>query len=176
MLRDAAVNSRRRSEAEFTEVMRTVAPDLLAYFERRVGADAADLLTELMLIAWRKGDQLPAQTENARMWLFGIARNVLRNSQRSTVRRDRTNEALRLLTERTARQPDHVEAIEIRDLITRLDPDLAEVVLLVHWDGFNHAEIGQLLDVPASTIRGRYQRAKAALRAELSVSHGVGDT
>ena len=164
------MTSQRGSEAQFAEVMRAVAPDLLHYFERRVGAEGADLLTETMLIAWKKFRQLPDQPEAARMWLFGVARNVLRNSQRSSVRRTRATDALRTHTEQTAQHQDHAEALAIRDLIQRLEPDLAEVVQLVHWEGFSHAEIGELLHVPASTIRGRYQRAKATLKAQLTVT------
>lgn len=160
---------RSANEPRFTELMATVAPDLLAYFERRTGADAADLLTETMLIAWRKTAQLPDELESARMWLFGVARNVLRNSDRGNLRRHRAAEALRTRVVQTAQQEDPAEAVAIRDLVDRLDPDLAEVVLLVHWEGFTHAEIGQVLGIPASTIRSRYQRAKATLKHQLTV-------
>ncbi|WP_375387590.1 RNA polymerase sigma factor [uncultured Amnibacterium sp.] len=161
------MTSRDRHEARFTGLMKAVGPDLLRYFERRAGPDGADLLTELMVIAWRKHRRIPDEPVAARMWLYGIARNLARNSLRGTIRRDRAGEALRVLAERTSQQPDPVEAIAVRDLIDRLDPDLAEVLTLVHWDGFSQAEIGRLLGIPASTVRGRYQRAKAALRADL---------
>lgn len=58
---------------------------------------------------------------------------------------------------------------DVRDAIARLEPDLAELVRLVHWDGFSLADAAELLGIPASTARGRYQRAKSELRAALSV-------
>ncbi|MGG1909199.1 sigma factor-like helix-turn-helix DNA-binding protein [Microbacterium sp. NRRL B-14842] len=39
----------------------------------------------------------------------------------------------------------------------------------MHWDGFSLTDAAALLGVPASTVRGRHQRAKTLLRAALSV-------
>ncbi|WP_415127831.1 sigma factor-like helix-turn-helix DNA-binding protein [Microbacterium sp.] len=58
------------------------------------------------------------------------------------------------------------------DIQAQRDPKLAELVTLVHWDGFTIAEAGLLQGVPASTARGRYQRARARLLALLSPSVG----
>jgi RNA polymerase sigma-70 factor (ECF subfamily) len=106
------------------------------------------------------------EPEPARMWLFGVARNLLRNANRTGIRRQHLADSLRIHAERTG-ATDSTEAIEMRDLIDRLDPGLAEVVTLVHWEGLSLTEIGQRLGVPASTVRGRYQRARQTLRAQL---------
>jgi hypothetical protein len=60
------------------------AADLLAYLERRTDSaeDAADLLGETLVVAWRRIGDLPADDEQARLWLFGTARNVLGNHPR----------------------------------------------------------------------------------------------
>ncbi|PJJ63840.1 RNA polymerase sigma factor [Compostimonas suwonensis] len=150
----------------FTELMVEVGPALLAYFERRVGHDGADLLAETMATAWKRRRSLPAEPEPARMWLFGVARNMLRNAHRTGIRRQHLADSLRARAEHTTAS-DPSEAIEMRDLIGRLDPDLAEVVTLVHWEGLSLTEIGRLLGIPASTARGRYQRARQTLRAQL---------
>lgn len=54
---------------------------LFAYFARRVVStdDAADLTGEVLLTMWRKVDAMPRAPVEARMWAFGIARNVLAN-------------------------------------------------------------------------------------------------
>ena len=153
-------------ERRFTELMVEVSPALLAYFERRVGPDGADLLAETMTIAWKRRRSLPPEPEPARMWLFGVARNLLRNAHRTGIRRQQLADQLRTQAEHTeASNPS--DAVEMRDLIDRLDPDLAEVVTLVHWEGMTLTEIGQLLGIPASTVRGRYQRARHTLRDQL---------
>lgn len=40
---------------------------------------------------------------------------------------------------------------------------------MVHWDQFTRAEAAELLEEPASTVRGRYARTKAELRRALGV-------
>ncbi|MFT4284660.1 MAG: sigma-70 family RNA polymerase sigma factor [Protaetiibacter sp.] len=152
-----------------TEELAANAPELLAYFERRVQpADAADLLAEVMLTAWRRIRDLPADPERVRMWLYVTARNVLANAERGERRRWRLANRLRVVMP-PAQAPDAAEGAEVRDAIARLAPEQAELIRLVHWDGLSLAEAGEVLDVPASTARGRYQRAKAVLREALVV-------
>lgn len=160
------MSRRGRAEARFTDLMIGVGPELLNYFERRVGEGGADILSELMATAWRRNSDLRTDHEQARMWLFGIARNLLRNSARSNVRQARLANALRDSVPSTG--PDTAEQFAIRDAVQRLDPGLGEIVTLVRWEGLTIAEAGQLQGVPASTVRGRYQRAKEALRKALS--------
>lgn len=156
----------------FLDSIERESPDLLRFFARRVGVDAADLLSETMEIAWRQHGRLPADPVQARMWLFGIARNVYRGAARGHVRRQKIADRLREVIELESIGLDAGAREDVRDAIERLDPELAELVTLVHWDGFTIAEAATLQGVPASTARGRYQRARLALRALLSPSAG----
>lgn len=142
--------------------------DLLAYFRRRLQPeDAADALADLMVTAWRRERSMPSDALEARLWLFGIARLVLANAQRGQLRRTRLGARLRatLGAADAAAASDH--GIEVRDALARLEPELAELIRLVHWDGFSIAEAALLQHLPASTARGRYQRAKQLLREAL---------
>ncbi|WP_206494130.1 sigma factor-like helix-turn-helix DNA-binding protein [Microbacterium sp. KRD174] len=158
------------SRKRLTIALRASSDDLLRYFLGRLDReDAADALAEVMATAWRRVDVLPRKPEEARMWLFGIARNVRLHAERGTVRR--TQLAMRLRSELTARAAPAADAgVEIRDAIDRLDSDHAELIRLVHWDGFSIADAAEILQIPPSTARGRYQKAKEALRASLSTS------
>lgn len=145
------------------------ASDLLSYLERRVGPDdAPDLLGETMVVAWRRVRDLPDDPERVRMWLFGIARGTLQNHARGERRRWALADRIRRHTGRNAVSPPSDAGAEVRDAISRLEPALAELVRLVHWDGFSLTDAADLLGIPASTARGRYQRAKTELRAALS--------
>lgn len=149
--------------------LRGNADDLLAYFERRVEprADAADLLAETMLQAWRRHDAAPQDPTEIRMWLFGIARNVLSNHERG--RRRRLNLAGKLrATLRQAVTPSAEDEVAVRDAVERLDPERRELIKLVHWDGFTVAEAAGILGLKASTARGWHASAKEELRASLS--------
>lgn len=66
------------------------------------------------------------------------------------------------------------DGAEVRDAIDRLPTDLAEIVRLVHWGGFTIAEAATLTGTPASTARGRNQRAREVLRDALTASPAPG--
>ena len=155
-------------KSHLTVVLRESSDDLLRYFLRRLDPeDAADALAEVMTIAWTRVDALPDEPTDARMWLFGVARNVLLHAHRGTVRRSRLADRMRnALSLRSAPAAD--SGAEVRDAIDRLDSDLAELIRLVHWDGFSIIDAATLLGIPSSTARGRYQRAKEALRESLA--------
>lgn len=143
--------------------------DLLSYLSRRVGVeDAPDLLGETFATAWRRADDVPAEPEQARMWLFGIARGSLQNHRRGERRRWALAERVRANASLSV-MPAADEHVEVRDAIARLEPDLAELIQLVHWDGMSITEAAQITGIPSSTARSRYQRAKEHLRTALSV-------
>ena len=156
--------------ARLTAAVEANASDLLTYLLRRVGPDdAPDLLGETMVVAWRRVGDLPPDIERARMWLFGIARATLLNHARGQRRRWALADRIRLEPSADRSGPAADAGAEVRDALARLDPEQAELVRLVHWDGFSLVEAAELLGIPASTARGRHQRAKDELRTALSI-------
>lgn len=146
------------------------ASDLLSYISRRVGPDdAPDLLGETMVVAWRRVRELPVEDERCRMWLFGIARGTLLNHARGQRRRWALADRIRSNPSDERSSPPADAGNDVRDAIERLNPDLSEIVRLVHWDGLSLAEAAEVIGIGASTARGRYARAKEQLRAALSV-------
>ncbi|MFK4789406.1 RNA polymerase sigma factor [Microbacterium sp. ZW T5_56] len=143
--------------------------DLLRYLHRRVGADdAPDLLGETLLIAWRRVDDVPTDPVQARMWLFGLARGTLLNHARGQRRRLALADRIRSHISSAVTAPAD-DGGEVRDAIERLKPKLAEIIQLVHWDGFTLAQAAEIIGIPAATARSRYARAKEELRAALGV-------
>jgi RNA polymerase sigma-70 factor (ECF subfamily) len=165
------VRARNRNSTErLTEALTAASPDLLRYFQRRLPIDdAADGLAELMLAAWRRVDSTPPGAEQSRMWLFGIARHVVTNAARSEHRRWNLTERFRqvLRTSPTEGRPAD-DGADVRDAIGRLSPAQAELVRLIHWDGFAITEAAQILNISPSTARTRYQRARTDLKTALS--------
>lgn len=157
------------------ETMSANGDDLLRYFRRRVAPeDAADLFADTMTTAWRRVRTMPTDQQAARMWLFRVAHNCLLNHLRGERRRRRLSNRLRETLASLPPEPEADSGYEVRDAIGRLDPRLAEIVRLVHWDGFTLQQVAELMEVPASTVRNHHQRAKAQLRAALTpaVTHG----
>jgi RNA polymerase sigma factor (sigma-70 family) len=161
----------------FEALFRAHARPLLGYALRRVDRpeDAADVVAETMLVAWRRLDEVPAGGD-ARPWLFGVARRVLANSQRGLRRRDRLGERLHTeLGEQVA--ADHAAVVEtvlaVREALAGLDADDREVLLLTTWEGLQPSEIAVALDLPGPTVRTRLHRARRRLRQRLAEA-GVG--
>ncbi|MCJ1703730.1 MULTISPECIES: RNA polymerase sigma factor [unclassified Rathayibacter] len=163
--------SRRDTQADrIVAILDATARDLLNYLERRVGTDdAADALSETMTIAWRRSSSMPLPDEDARLWLFGVARNVALNTSRTRRRQDLLAEKLRGIVDPIGviGEPSDV-VLDVRAALSKLTPELAEVVRLVHWEGFSLSEAAQILSVPPSTARSRYQKAKRELGDLLS--------
>jgi RNA polymerase sigma factor (sigma-70 family) len=149
---------------------------VLAYLARRVQPveDAADLLSETMMITWRRREDIPAAPDDV-PWLFGVARNVLANHRRSTDRRNSATAHLaRVLTDLAhPASGDHVDAgLDARRALSQLSDIDREIVTLSAWDGLTSAEISAVVGVPSATVRTRLARARQRLR-QLMEADGV---
>ncbi len=146
--------------------------DILHFFERRVDPreDAADLLSETMLVAWQKVGSLPVDPLEARMWLFVTARYTLMGYRRGRRKQPELASVLRrslAVTGAGVMPACDGFGAEVADLLRGLPDDLGEILRLVHWDGFSVDEASLLLKVSRATGRRRYDRAKATLRQSL---------
>jgi RNA polymerase sigma-70 factor (ECF subfamily) len=154
------------------DLFQAVADDVLAYLERRVDPreDAADLLSDTMMTAWKNMHRVPLDEEDARMWLFGIAKNALLNHRRGRRRRLAATDRLRseIATTASHSETERVDAAhDVRSALAELPDDLSELVRLIHWDQFTLVEASALLGIPAGTARSRYFRARALLAKAL---------
>jgi RNA polymerase sigma factor (sigma-70 family) len=140
----------------------------LGYLARRVQPveDAADLLSETMMITWRRRADLPAAPDDV-PWLFGVARNVLANHRRASQRRDvATAQLAQVLTGIACpSSSDHVDAgLDVRRALRELSDLDREIVTLSAWDGLTSTEISAVLTLPSATVRTRLARARRRLR------------
>ncbi|WP_223622459.1 RNA polymerase sigma factor [Microbacterium sp. EST19A] len=142
---------------------------LFAYFARRVVStdDAADLTGEVLLTMWRKVDAMPSEPVDARMWTFGIARNVLANHRRAVSRRRKLSETLK--GEALVSGDSRPVRDDVWEALEALPTGDREIIQLVHWDGFSLAETAKILSKKPATVRSRYSRARAKLRADLTL-------
>jgi RNA polymerase sigma-70 factor (ECF subfamily) len=144
------------------------AASLLAYFERRIDIreDAADLLGDTLLVLWRRVAAVPSADEDARRWLFGVARKVLSGYRRGRLRRGALAERLRGELSVASSESDPV-AESVRVAVRALPERDRELVGLIHWEGFGLHEVAQILGISAGTARMRYMRARARLAQDL---------
>ena len=162
----------KEQQARIEHAVPAHAPALLAYFARRVtpSHDAADLLSETLLIVWKRAAALPENDDEIRPWMFGVARNILLHHQRSMTRRQAVADRLRSQISATP-SPGFVDSSEFDDLhdalrtLNQIDRD---IIGLIHWDGLSLVEVSKVLKMKEGTIRSRYHRARSRLRDELS--------
>ncbi|SDT28539.1 RNA polymerase sigma factor [Actinoplanes derwentensis] len=141
---------------------------LLAYALRRVEqpADAADVVSETFLVAWRRSRDLPPE-EEIRLWLYGVARRVLANHHRGGTRRERLGDRLRQrLTAVLSRDPgsDVPQRLVVRAALARLDETDRELMMLTIWEGLQPREAAEVLALNPGAVRTRLSRARARLR------------
>jgi RNA polymerase sigma-70 factor (ECF subfamily) len=161
-------------EARFDALFRATRKDILAYFARRAPAsdNAADLLAETYLIAWRRLNDIPAAPED-RLWLFGVARNLLKKSaerrraQAALV--ERLADELELAFQARALLPVEDDRAEVLQAgLLRLPEKEREIMLLTAWEGMMPREIATVTRSSANVVRVRLARARRKLRAYLT--------
>jgi RNA polymerase sigma-70 factor (ECF subfamily) len=162
------VGSATEHEDRFRRVYAVNFEALLAYAVRRVGQpeDAADVVAEVFLVAWRRHRDMPAEAE-ARLWLYGVARRVLANHHRGGARRERLGERLRQrLVGAGATDPgsEVPERLTVRAALARLGELDREVLMLTCWEGLEPREAAAVLRVTPAAVRTRLSRARARLR------------
>jgi RNA polymerase sigma-70 factor (ECF subfamily) len=164
------ISGREGAEARFDRLYLDHGRAVLAYALRRTSdaQDAADVVAETFLVAWRRLDAVP-QAEGARLWLYGVARYVLANQQRSERRRERLAERLRreLPSALEGVPAPAPEAGAIQAALGRLAPEDQEVLRLAGWEGLTPGEIAIVLGVSQVAARSRLHRARHRLRTAL---------
>jgi RNA polymerase sigma-70 factor (ECF subfamily) len=136
---------------------------VLGYTLRRVEqpTDAADVVSEVFLVAWRRLDEAPPG--DTRPWLFGVARHVLANYHRGLRRRQRLGGRLRdTLAHNVVPDPaiGVAEWDRIRQVLLKLRPDDRELLMLVGWDGLTPTEAAGVVGIAPGTARMRLARAR----------------
>jgi RNA polymerase sigma-70 factor (ECF subfamily) len=122
---------------------------LLGYAVRRVAdpADAADVVAETYLVAWRRLDDVPAGAE-ARPWLFGVARRVLANHYRGERRRLALADRLRDSLHQEVPPPELHEPSLVERAIARLGDDDRELLHLLAWEELAREEVAVAIERP----------------------------
>jgi RNA polymerase sigma factor (sigma-70 family) len=83
-------------------------------------------------------------------------------------------------TEPTDRSPDPEQGMldrsrreQVRQAISRLEPEFRETLVLREIEGLSYKEIASVLNIPTGTVMSRLSRARQQLLMELSPSKEV---
>lgn len=159
-------------EQRFRALYDAVYVDLLRFVRRRVHpTHAEDVVGEVMLVAWRRLDDVPGDLSASRAWLFGVAHKTLQNARRREGRQDAV--AVRLAetasTSGGAGQPPEAIAdrVDIAAAWPRLSPVHQEAIALAVLDGLTGPEAALVLGISSAAFRLRLSRARRSLRRHI---------
>ncbi len=153
------------TEADFRKSFEAHVDAVNRYCRRRARPDdAADAVSEVFLILWRRWPELGSSVNLP--WLYGTARKVLANQRRSIRRRLR-------LTEKLFQQPitvghESVAGEEVLKALDRLSVSDREVIRLSLWEDLSPTEIGQVVGCSPNAASMRLHRALDRLSQRLS--------
>jgi RNA polymerase sigma factor (sigma-70 family) len=155
----------------FVEVVQRHEVAVHGFLARRAGHQAADdLLGEVWVRAFAARGGYDLGHADARPWLYGIARNVLRAHWRA--RRDAgpaaADAAVDPWDDVVDRLDSAARAQALGAALRALPVAEREVLLLVAWEQLTPAEAAVALGIPQGTVRSRLHRARSALRPVLA--------
>ncbi|MFB9834700.1 RNA polymerase sigma factor [Actinoallomurus acaciae] len=146
----------------FTALYDELYPRVHAYAVSRTGRMLAEEVTsETFCVVWRRLHDLP---DPPLPWIFGIARNVLRENYRAQAREESLAAELRHWTSSV---PDIGEDVEertsvLRALATLSDAD-RELLTLAAWHGLPTDEAAKVIGCSRATYFVRLHRARKRL-------------
>jgi RNA polymerase sigma factor (sigma-70 family) len=168
--RDQSAAGLERAEVRFERLYADHGRAVLAYAVRRAAdaQDAADVVADTFLVAWRRLDDVPPGRAG-RLWLYGVARHVLANQQRSERRRERLGERLRheLPGALEGVPPPASQTGVVRAALAGLGLEDQEILRLCGWEELTPGEIATVLGISQVAARSRLHRARRRLRGAL---------
>lgn len=167
------------ADAQFRALYEAQFDAIRAYCLRRVPIDDVnDVVSEVFLVAWRKHHSIPSG-EASRLWLFGVARNVVANRSRSTRRFTALRRKATVVGTADVVGPETVvveneAAQEAMDALAKLSERDQEIVRLRIWEELSSAEIGLVLGISAGAVDMRLSRARKKLNRLLGTAQTEG--
>jgi RNA polymerase sigma-70 factor (ECF subfamily) len=157
------------TDAEFEVFHAETAGPLHAYLARVGGVNAlADDLVQSAYVRFLAARRVPDDPRACRVYLFRVARNLLRDEfrkrARETVPRPLAPEASHL---------DCESRIEVRRAFEVLSGRDRELLWLAHVADLSHREISEVAEVGEASVRVLLHRARGRFREQLG-ARGVG--
>lgn len=124
-------------------------------------ADSEDAMSAAILRAFENRGKL-RKRESFRAWFL----QILRHEAYDLLKKRRRLTPVEELPEEAAPEGDDAGRLDLRQALQELT-DTQRTALLLQQEGYDMAEIGQILDVPVGTVKSRISRAKQTLRTLL---------
>lgn len=111
-------------------------------------------------MAWRRIDDVSGVDLP---WLYGVARNVVRQDIRSVSRYERLRAAVQAGGVTRSAEEEALTNLGVVRAVGSLSELDAEIVLLAAWEGLDSKAIGSIVGLSGPAVRMRLSRAKRSL-------------
>jgi RNA polymerase sigma-70 factor (ECF subfamily) len=174
---DAELTARFVREPElFTEVHDRYFGAVYRYVAGRLGAQAAeDVAAETFLVAFDKRASFDAGRGELRVWLFGIATNMVARHRRKEARHYRALARVDVPGAEEGHESRVVASVaakrrapQVAAALARLSTGERDVLLLVALGGLGYEEVAAALGISPGTVGSRLSRARKKLNASLA--------
>jgi RNA polymerase sigma-70 factor (ECF subfamily) len=172
-----------RSPDALAELYDRFSPTLLALARRILGAsaDAEDVLQEVFVQVWNRGERYDPARSSVSTWLVLIARSRAIDRLRGRKVIERTQEATAQVEQVLGGPHTSPEAIHnvltkqrherVRRELEALPPEQRQVLEMAYYEGLTQSEIAVRADLPLGTVKTRtllaMKKLRSALRSEI---------
>jgi len=166
------------TEAEFKVIYDHHFDSVARYCLRRLPEHIAqDAVSEVFLTAWRRRESMPTD-DGSLPWLYGVARNVVRNASRSQRRTLRLSAKFRAQPHYPEPSPElqivrNEQDAELVTALESLKPDDQEVLRLRAYEGLSVRQISFALGCSEEAAKKRVSRALGRLRKAAAIDRPV---
>lgn len=161
-----AKNAARGDSTAFGELYSQFSPEMYRYALYHLGNEEAarDAVQETALQAFRSIGKLRNEAA-VKSWFFGILCNVCKHSLREKYNPDVI--PLEMCEDLKADDSDMETALDLAKLISELDEQNREIVLLSVVAGYTSKEIAAITGTASGTVRSRLSRTLSSLRRQM---------
>lgn len=165
------------------ELYRRYSPRLYTYAYRfmtnREAAEDATQETFIRMVKYAR--QFNPGAARLATWLFAITANICRDRLRGGKKRPTVSDEVLAFMPADPEESSPERRMEakqfyghIQNALDALRPDEKEVILLVKYHGFSHAEVAQVAGCSENAVKVRLCRAMKALKEKLAPTNAAG--
>ena len=132
-------------------------------------AHADELVQEVMIKVWQKAGGFNPHKAAASTWIYTIARNCRTDMYRRLQKFDTPLAAEDIWVEQEQDEPfvavqQRRNAIKVKELLTQLPQEQAQILAKVYMEGKSHSEVAEDLQLPLGTVKSRVRLAMQKLQ------------
>ena len=131
---------------------------------------ASEVLQDTFLKIWQKAGQFDPQKGKLFTWMINIARNTAIDKLRSKEISQGSKTDLNVNYVHMKVEHPKDENVGVRDLLHQLDKDQKQVLEMIYFGGYTHAEASEELNIPLGTVKTRVRNGLIQLRQFFNLS------